>query len=61
MAKRPTPKKRREKSKGRNQYAEYVKKQVKKLRGKANSPYAKKAEPKNAGQKAMKGVTRIAA
>ena len=61
MAKRPTPKQRRAKSKGRAQYAVYVDKQVKKLTNKRNSPYAVAAEPKNAGKKALKGITRVQA
>ena len=57
MAKKPTPKSRRAKSKGRNQYAVYVKKQIKRLTGRMNSPYAAVAPSKNEGK--SKGVTKI--
>lgn len=46
MAKRPTPKSRRAKSKGRGQHSVYVKKQVKKLENAVNSPFATKAPSK---------------
>ncbi len=61
MAKRPTPKKRREKSRGRTQYSVYEARQIKKLTDKQNSPFAVAAEPKNKDKKALKGVTRIKA
>ena len=61
MAKRPTPKKRRAKSKGKAQFAVYVGKQIKKLTRKQNSPYAAVAKPKNAEEKALKGITKIKA
>lgn len=61
MAKRPTPKKRRAKSKGRAQYAVYQEKQIRKLTNKRNSPYAVVAEPKNKEGKMLKGITRIKA
>jgi hypothetical protein len=61
MAKRPTPKKRRAKSKGRAQHAVYIEKQVKKLTNRANSPFAIVAEQKNKGDKALKSVTKIKA
>lgn len=61
MAKRPTPKKRRAKSSGRAQFSKYVSKQITKLKNKQNSPYAVIAEPKNAAEKAIKGITKIKA
>ena len=61
MAKRPTPKKRRAKSKGRNQYSVYQARQIKRITNRQNSPYAIAAEPKNQEKKALKGVTRIKA
>ncbi|MCF7845130.1 MAG: hypothetical protein K9M03_04880 [Kiritimatiellales bacterium] len=61
MSKRPTPKKRREKSRGRTQQSAYEAKQVKRLTNKQKSPYAVLAEPKNKAGKALKGVTRIKA
>ncbi len=61
MAKKPTPKKRRAKSKGRAQHAVYVQKQIRKLKDRQNSPYATLAGPKRPGEKALKGITRIKA
>lgn len=61
MAKRPTPKQRRAKSKGRNQRSVYDAKQIKKLTNKRNSPFAVVAEPKNKEKKALKGITRVKA
>jgi len=61
MAKRPTPKKRREKSRGRTQHSVYQAKQIKRLTNKQKSPFAIVAEPKNKADKALKGVTRIKA
>ncbi|MBU0766843.1 hypothetical protein KKF55_03620 [Patescibacteria group bacterium] len=61
MSKRPTPKKRREKSRGRTQQSIYEAKQIKRLIGKQKSPFAVIAEPKNKANKALKGVTRIKA
>lgn len=61
MAKRPTPKKRRAKSSGRAQQSMYIRKQIRKLENKQNSPFAVKAESKNKAEKALKSVTRIKA
>lgn len=61
MSKRPTPKKRRAKSKGRSQFSTYEKKQVARLEKRQNSPYAVRSEPKNKAEKALKGITRIKA
>ncbi|PIR53379.1 hypothetical protein COU76_01400 [Candidatus Peregrinibacteria bacterium CG10_big_fil_rev_8_21_14_0_10_49_10] len=61
MTKRPTPKKRKPRSDGRAQYAAFQKKQIRKLTNKQQSPYARVAEPKNKGQKKLKGITRIKA
>lgn len=61
MSKRPTPKKRRAKSTGRAQHSEYQKKQIRRLTNRANSPFAKKAEPKNKAGKALKGITKVKA
>lgn len=61
MAKRPTPKKRRAKSKGRSQFSTYLKKQITRLRNRQNSPYAVVAQPKNKADKALEGITRIKA
>ncbi|OIO55817.1 hypothetical protein AUJ46_00140 [Candidatus Peregrinibacteria bacterium CG1_02_54_53] len=61
MSKRPTPKKRREKSRGRRQHSIYVQKRIRKLKNKQQSPFAGVATPKKKAQKALKGITRIKA
>ncbi|ALM09621.1 MAG TPA: hypothetical protein DEB30_04985 [Candidatus Peribacter riflensis] len=61
MSKRPTPKKRREKSRGRRQHSIYVQKRIRKLLQKQRSPYAATAAPKKKASKALKGITRIKA
>lgn len=61
MSKRPTPKKKRAKRATRLQHSHYVSLEVNRLREKMNSPYAGPAEPKNKGDKALKGITRIKA
>lgn len=61
MSKRPTPKKRRAKSKGRNQQSVYEAKQIRRLTNKQQSPFAVACEPKNKADKALKGITRIKA
>ncbi|MFH0770161.1 MAG: hypothetical protein V1926_02170 [Candidatus Peregrinibacteria bacterium] len=61
MSKRPTPKKRREKSRGRTQYAMYVDREVKRLTDYQASPYAPPAPSKGKADKALKGITRIKA
>ncbi|MDD3896809.1 MAG: hypothetical protein PHU04_03135 [Candidatus Peribacteraceae bacterium] len=61
MSKRPTPKKRREKSRGRTQYSVYAQKQTRRLTERQQSPYASVAEPKHKEKKALKGITRIKA
>ena len=61
MAKRPTPKKKRAKRATRLQHSHYLDQEIKRLRERQNSPYAGPAEPKNKGEKALKGITRIKA
>lgn len=61
MSKRPTPKKRREKSRGRRQHSIYVQKRLRKLANKRQSPYALLAAPKKQAEKKLKGITRIKA
>jgi len=61
MAKRPTPKKKRAKRATRLQHSHYLSSEVKRLKERSNSPYAGPAKPKNAGDKALKGITRIKA
>jgi hypothetical protein len=61
MSKRPTPKKRRAKSKGRHQRGVYEAKQIKRLRNRQQSPYALPVGPRDAEGKALEGITRIKA
>jgi len=61
MSKRPTPKKRREKSRGRRQHSIYVQKRIRKLQNRQRSPYGAPAAPKKRARKALKGITRIKA
>jgi len=61
MAKRPTPKQRRAKSKGRTQRSVYERKQLKRLTNRQSSPYSVVVAPKGKEEKALKGITRIKA
>ena len=61
MAKRPTPKKRLSKDRGRRRHSVYVGKEVRRLTNRAASPYSKPAEPKSRAGKALKKVTKIKA
>jgi len=61
MSKRPTPKKRREKSRGRHQHAIYDQKHIRRLGNRQNSPYAVPAKPKGREDKALEKITRIKA
>ncbi len=61
MAKRPTPKKKRARRATRMQHSHYISLEVARLRERQNSPYSTLAEPKNAGDKALKSITRIKA
>ncbi len=61
MSKKPTPKKRREKSRGRTQHSAFQLREVRRLMNRQNSPYAAPAEPKNKTDKALEGITRIKA
>ena len=61
MAKRPTPKKKRAKRATRLQHSAYLTQEIARLTGLQQSPYAAPAEPKNKGDKALKGITRIKA
>jgi len=61
MPKRPTPKKRRAKSKGRNQYSIYVKRELKRLIDRQKSPFAVQAFSKKKEKKALEGITRVKA
>lgn len=61
MAKKPVPKKKRAKRATRLQHSAYMTQEVRRLRNRQNSPWAAVAEPKNKGDKALKGITRIKA
>ena len=61
MAKRPTPKKRKPKSDGRRQHSVYLLREIKRLRGRMNSPYGVPAESKDKADKALESITRIKA
>lgn len=61
MSKKPTPKKRKAKSAGRQQHSAFLVKEMRRLRNKQNSPYAAPVEPRNKSGKALKGITRIKA
>lgn len=61
MAKRPTPKKRRPKSRTRIQRSTYQVSEAKRLLGRSKSPYGAPAKPKNRGEKAVEKITRIKA
>lgn len=61
MSKRPTPKKRKAKSAGRAQHSEFQRQEMRRLRNRANSPYAVMAESSGKGDKALKSITKIKA
>lgn len=61
MGKRPTPKKRLSKDRGRRRHSVYLGKEVVRLTNFASSPYAGVAAPKNKSGKALKKITRIKA
>lgn len=61
MSKRPTPKKKRAKRATRLQHSHYMSQEVSRLKKLQQSPYARPAQPKNKGDKALEGITRIKA
>lgn len=61
MAKRPTPKKRRPKSRTRVQRSAYTETEIRRLVGRSKSPFGRPAAPKNKGEKALEKITRIKA
>ena len=61
MAKRPTPKKKLSKDRSNHRYSAYVKKQIHKLRGRMNSPFAGYYEKEDTGEKALEKITKIKA
>lgn len=58
MAKRPTPKKKRAKRATRLQHSAYMQQEIRRLRGRQQSPFAGPAEGK---KKVEKAITRIKA
>lgn len=61
MGKRPTPKKRKAKSHGRTQHSIFLQKEVRRLVGLQNSPYAGPVPPKDKTDKAIEKITRVKA
>jgi hypothetical protein len=61
MAKRPTPSKRLSKDRGRRRHSVYLKKEVHRLTGFANSPFAAPAQARSRSKKALSKITRIKA
>ncbi len=61
MSKKPTPKKRLSKDRGRRRHATFVTNEVRRLKDKANSPYSGPAIQKNKGRKALDKITTIKA
>jgi hypothetical protein len=61
MSKKPTPKKRLSKDRGRRRHSVYVGKEVKRLKHFSLSPYAGPARSKSKSGKALKKITRIKA
>jgi hypothetical protein len=61
MAKRPTPKKRLSKDRGRRRHSVYVKRENVRLSNFSRSPYSVLAAKKNASGKALKKVTKVKA
>jgi len=61
MGKRPTPKKRLSKDRGRRRHAVFVNTEIRRLVGLSASPYASPAKPKDQSGKAIEKITRIKA
>lgn len=61
MAKRPTPKKRLSKDRGRRRHSVYLGNEVKRLKNFSSSPFAGPARPRDKSGKALKKITRIKA
>ena len=61
MAKRPTPKKRLSKDRGRRRHSVYAGLEVRRLTAFASSPFAGPAKSKDRSGKALKKITRIKA
>lgn len=61
MSKRPTPKKRLSKDRGRRRHSAYVRGEARRLTEFANSPFAGPAQKKDKGTKALEKITKIKA
>lgn len=61
MSKKPTPKKRLSKDRGRRRHSVYVGKEIRRIVGLSRSPYAGPAPAKDRSGKALKKITRIKA
>lgn len=61
MAKRPTPKKKMSKDRSHARYGAYVRKQLRKLHGRLNSPFAGYYEKEESGDKALEKITKVKA
>ena len=61
MAKRPTPKKRLSNDRSGNRSASFLRKEWRRLRGQANSPFGTWMAKKDKGDKALEKITKIKA
>ncbi|OGJ62462.1 hypothetical protein A3A67_03900 [Candidatus Peribacteria bacterium RIFCSPLOWO2_01_FULL_51_18] len=61
MSKKPTPKKRLSKDRGRNRHSVYLKGEIRRLKNFSSSPYAGPATKKDRSGKALKKITRVKA
>lgn len=61
MSKKPTPKKRLSKDRGRRRHSVYIGKELVRLRNFAASPFAAPAKARGKGGKALKKITKIKA
>ena len=61
MSKKPTPKKRLSKDRGRRRHSVYLGKEVVRLRNFSASPFAAPAKPRKSGSKALKKITKVKA
>ena len=61
MAKRPTPKKRLSNDRSGNRYGAFLRKEWRRLRGQANSPFSSFMEKKGKSDKALEKITKVKA
>ncbi len=61
MGKKPTPKKRLSKDRGRRRHSTYLAREVVRLKGLSKSPFSKPAGQKDRGSKALEKITKIKA